>query len=1767
MRLRNPKDRFAGAEQIESRESTPDAGGRITRTRLLRTDFKYPLVRVEETVTKDTQTGEETLIKQSAMVGDHIMVKVRPETSAAQIDEVARKHGGQVLRKMSAPNLYLVEFPGAGIDAVPKGIQALVQESNAVVNAEPNFIGQALDTLPTDAMFSGQWALQNTGQNGGTAGADIHAPGAWDISRGNTNVLVAVLDTGIDYNHPDLAANIWINPGEAGILSTNALDDDGNGYTNDFRGWNFVSTTNNAMDGNGHGTHCAGIIGAVGNNGLGVAGVCWNVSLVGLEVIGGGEDVPLAETIEAIDYAGKIGARVLSISLGWRDYSTNLFTTIQSAATKNILVVAAAGNDGCNNDRITSSGPIYPASYSNANIIAVASSTHNDELSYFSNYGSNSVDIVAPGSDIFSCWPSNLTSDGRAYLEKSGTSMACPYVAGCAALLLAHNPSLTFAEVKSALMNSVDTNAAFAGKVVSNGRLNVNRAIRNVKGIYFDKPQYFAGTCANVTLVNPALAGTGTQSVSLSTSAGDSESLTMYETTTNGIFTNCVFISLGSSPTNGNGWLEGVHDTELRVAFTSAALGVTNLGTAQINHALQFVITTPPQYVPLQMTDFSINGINNGNVFVTMMISNSATGDAVFFTATNDWTAPPVTITSGTNIIWVLGTNTYGFTFVGSVSLIRVGPSGVTNYVSLAGTNVWPYTSWTTAATNLQAAIAAACPGNIVLVSNGTYNCSASIVIDRDITVCSLSGTDQTIIDGRSAVRCFVLRSPNAVLTGFTITNGYASSPPYGGGVLIETNGIVKGCVITRCRAASGGGGLCCLSGGTIDQCTIISNSAGKGGGVYVESVGSIQNCIVRNNDTAGTLVGRGAGVYCSRGGILRNCAIYRNQADEYYGAYGGGVYLDLGGEIQNCTIADNYADNDGGGVEWVHGGLIANTIISFNVPNSAGGVYSNCFSGDPLFMNHEANDYRLLPGSPCMNAGTNQNWMIGATDLDGNERIIGSSVDIGAYEFKPGALQCNATANQFSGIEPLTVVFTGYVAGTNTDGLWYAWDFENDGITDTSGVGITVVTNTYWGAGFRSVSLTVSNAVGEVTGITKSNYIQVLPVPLVVSSLWGTVVPPRGTSAFSYGSNVYCSVLDSPVPNGVTTQYCCTGWRGTGSVPTNGTSTNVAIVLTNSSSIVWNWQTQYLFTATAGLNGDVIATNGWYDQGSNVVAFAVASNGYHFAFWSNDVPVSGQTSNPVTLSMSQARSITAIFEANMNLYALVVTSPFGIVTPNRGTNYFTYGSNVECAVLDSPVAGGAGTQYVGKGWTGTGSVPAAGTNTNVVVTLVGDSSLTWNWKTQYLFTATTALGGVVVPSNAWCDASTPLSVTGVPNTGYRFAQWSGDDVPTNKLRDNPLSLTMGAPRTVTAQFVSNVVYVSLGGSHIYPYTDWGTAATNIQVAVDVVANGGLVLVTNGTYQLTKEIAVTNGITIRSVNGPNVTVVDGGYPSRTNRCFFLDKSNAVVDGFTIRNGRSSVGGGVFFHQFQACAVRNSIIVSNSSSGSGGGVSLWGPGLLENCLITGNQATDKGGGVYFYYNPGGGKARNCTIVSNRAENRGGGVYLDCGGDVENGIIYYNTAPNDSNYYSCYQLSLTSSCTLPLPFMSGVGNITNEPAFVNPAAGDYHLSAGSPCINAGTNRTWMVGAMDLDGFDRILNGRVDIGAYEYMLPSITPVLEGTNLRLSWPANCLGWELQFRTNSLNVCLGTNWFPVPGSTNNTQMSIPINPASPSVFYRLHYQ
>jgi subtilisin family serine protease len=561
---------------------------------------------------------------------NEVLVKFRPTTFQAVLQAEAE---GDVDEAQPSGGAGVIRFHSRS-----KGTAALLSQLSAradVVYAEPNYVVHAI-AIPNDPQFGQLWGLRNTGQTilgvPGTPGADISATLAWDVSTGSRANVATVVDTGIDYTHPDLAGNVWSAPTAFTVtIGGRSITCPAGSH-----GFNAINSTCNPLDDNDHGTHVSGTIGAVGNNGIGVAGVNWVASIMGSKFLDASGSGTTANAINAIEFAvqakaafggaaGSANVRVLSNSWGGGGFSQALLDEINRANASDMLFVAAAGNASSNND-VT---PNYPSNYNAPNVVAVAATDNTDALAYFSNYGATTVHLGAPGVDVLS------TIRGANYAYFSGTSMATPHVSG-AALLILSKCALTTANLKTNILNNVDPIASLSGITVTGGRLNVNKAIR---------------ACSSPATPDFSLSASPASQTVLQ-GAGTSYTATV---TPSGGFTGTVTFSASGLP-----------------AGAAATFNPTSVaGSGSSTMSVTTSSTTPAGSYPLTIT--GVSGTLSHTASVTLIVTAAGAGDFSLSATPASQSIPAGASTTYTINI----TRTGGFT--GGVTLSAAGvPAGAT---------------------------------------------------------------------------------------------------------------------------------------------------------------------------------------------------------------------------------------------------------------------------------------------------------------------------------------------------------------------------------------------------------------------------------------------------------------------------------------------------------------------------------------------------------------------------------------------------------------------------------------------------------------------------------------------------------------------------------------------------------------------------------------------------------------------------------------------------------------------------------------------------------------------------------------------------------------------------------------------------------------------------------------------------------------------------------------------------------------------------------
>jgi len=431
-----------------------------------------------------------------------ILVKYQTPDRAAAAESHHDRLGTRTIKFLETQGVHRIQLPE---NLTVQDALEIFRRDPLVEYAEPNYY-RYLRRTPNDPSYSSLWGLPR-----------ISAPAAWDVATNCSPAVVAVIDSGVDYDHPELAANIRVNTDE---IAGNGLDDDGNGKIDDTRGWDFILEGSDPMDTDGHGTHVAGTIGAAGDNALGVTGLCWGAKIMVLRVFDDVGNATVADLIEAMEYARGNGAKIVNASYAGPDFSQAEKDAIAQLNSSGILLVAAAGNESADNDQT----PSYPAGYELPNIIAVAASDSNDLLAYFSNFGLAKVHVAAPGVSVYSTY----LDDGYAF--ESGTSMAAPHVSGLAALVWSSNPGLSAAQVKARILDGVDRVSSLSGYLFTAGRINAGNSVRNIPA----PPSNFAAAGVSASRIDVSWDDNYSDAISVKIERRDSEAPSFVEIATVG---------------------------------------------------------------------------------------------------------------------------------------------------------------------------------------------------------------------------------------------------------------------------------------------------------------------------------------------------------------------------------------------------------------------------------------------------------------------------------------------------------------------------------------------------------------------------------------------------------------------------------------------------------------------------------------------------------------------------------------------------------------------------------------------------------------------------------------------------------------------------------------------------------------------------------------------------------------------------------------------------------------------------------------------------------------------------------------------------------------------------------------------------------------------------------------------------------------------------------------------------------------------------------
>lgn len=625
-----------------------------------------------------------------------VLVKYGPRVTAANLRATLQTANLRIIKELAAPARWAVLDALPQAPVVPAGEEARVLRdqieqlrlSGQFELVEPDFVRQ-LTLLPPDTFFQDGtlWGLRNTGQFGGVIGADINVTNAWDITVGSTNIIIAVLDSGIRYDHVDLASQMWRNPGE---IPGDAIDNDGDGYVDNVFGINALTGSGDPNDDNGHGTHVAGTIGASANNGQSHVGVVWNTRLMALKAADRFGFLTSSAVITAVDFAISKGVKIINASFGGYFFSQAEFDAFLRARNAGILVVAAAGNDGVNTDL----QPHYPSSFQLDNIISVAALDRRDGIASFSNFGRTSVHLGAPGVEINSTYNSSPTS----YQQLDGTSMAAPHVAGVAGLVFSLTTNITASEVRNRILFTTTPVSALATNTIQSGRVNAHRALTTVDDNLLE------------VLVTPAPGSTLLAGATISFTVEVSDLLPVNNATVigsiPGIFTNQVFLNTGVNPDLVAG--DNRHTFSVNVpaiATNSLQLSLSISAPGKTNYANTFTYRTAPipsndNFPPTAKVPDNGGIILGDNTFATLQ-SGEPLHAGVAGVARSIWwnwaptnSGPVLVDTAGSSFDTVVAvyTNAFQTTALGNLNLVRatndVGNilQGFVTFTAAAGT-------------------------------------------------------------------------------------------------------------------------------------------------------------------------------------------------------------------------------------------------------------------------------------------------------------------------------------------------------------------------------------------------------------------------------------------------------------------------------------------------------------------------------------------------------------------------------------------------------------------------------------------------------------------------------------------------------------------------------------------------------------------------------------------------------------------------------------------------------------------------------------------------------------------------------------------------------------------------------------------------------------------------------------------------------------------------------------------------------------------------
>jgi len=1633
--------------------------------------------------------------------------------------------------------IYLLELE-EGQD--PAAALAACRQDPAVEYAELNYLLYEHGT-PSDTYFSIQWPLENIGQmypeSGrynhppGKVDADIDAPQAWDIFTGSADVVVAVIDTGVDYAHRDIDDNMWVN--EAELNGTAGVDDDYNGYVDDIYGYDFVNHDGDPMDDYGHGTHCAGTIAAETDNAQDIAGLCWQTRIMAVKFLGSGGSGTTSNAVKSFYYAVANGADICSNSWGGGAYSETLEEALDYAAGQGVILAASAGNDNTSN-------PEYPAYY--GPMIAVAATNSNDDKASFSNYG-DWVDLAAPGVDILSLRASLASSYfGKPYddytLILSGTSMACPHVAGACALLIGANPTLTRDEVYDLLMTTGDPIAT--GICLSDSRLNVWNLLRKAvpaRGrVEFTQDEYSCADDVSVILADGDLAGHGSHPVFVETTGGDSELLDLIERSSGiGVYDGTIATEYGAA-IGSDGIVQVTDGQTITVTYSDA-----NDGTGSTAVSVDTAAADCVGPVILNVQAAQVGAYWARIYFETDEPSRALVNYGRNCNNLKGGTEedPALSLSHNVYLYNLRSETTYRFEIVATDEFGNETTDdnegqcySFTTLAEVPGLHVpieYP---------TIQAAIDTALPGETVWVADGVYQGQGNRDLDfggKAITVRSEFGPEHCVIDCQGSVEDprygFYFHSgegTDSVLDGLTITGGYAEYIEYiGGGIVcVDSSPTIENCILSNNTGVYGGGMKDTNSCPTVTNCRFIGNAAHLFGGAmdnYNNSHPVVTNCTFINNLTdssysdewGGGAVGNdddsnprfsgcrfennftyglGAGMYNegSCDPILKNCVFINNEA-QWGGAGMASDYGECDPYLVNCQFINNKADQ-GGGIYcgWDNTMTVANCVFNNNLATNTGGgiwIYSSTVQvANCTFYNNEARSWGGGIHIQSSVSGNVSNSIFRRNrDADGYtlDAQISGWMDLDLYyncieQWEP---LTQTTIQGNVNTDPLFLDPDGddEAAGTEDDNLRpgpgspcidagdnYRLALDVADLDDDDNVSEIIPFDLDWGPRLVDDPCTLD------TGVTWDPCLPIVDMGAYEGPYQGFRVEPL-LVIVPEGSTVSLSVslgLNPQQPVTVTVTYH---------------SGDEDISVQSGSELFFdssNYHQPQTVVLSAAEDGDFVNSTTWI-----VIQAAGFPTKKITTRESDNEPVppvvyvdAAAVGNQSGLSWSNAfvdlQTILKYAKENPGITEVRVAQ--GVYHPaGPGGDRYQAFTLINGLVLRGGYAGAQSENPDARDVSAFPTILSGDLNEDDEPEFLNYQDNSFHIVVGRNLDPNTVLDGFVI------DAGNANGMNVHANGAGMLNRDGSNPVIMDCAFTRNLSSGSGSgmynknsnPHLIWCRFGDN----SMGGNS-------GSGMYNLDSSpivedCEFIANNG------GVGGGMANDSSGSAIILRCLFKDNEASFGGGLYTR-------DDCSPIVIDCTFENNRTGyTGGGLEIRGGNASFTRCRII--NNEAGEydwgGAGIDMFGGNAtFESCTIAGNTSYENGGAMFVWN--GHATMYNCTISDNTAADQGGGIFLfshlSGSATLRSCILWNENATEvEGKTISAQYCDVEGGYT-------GTGNINMEPRFVDSAGGDYHLLWDSPCIDAG-DLAYIPQPpdKDIDEEPRVMrDNRVDMGSDE-------------------------------------------------------------------------